>query len=169
MKHKLLTFAGALALLATLGHFYAKPLLAQVRAALVSNVDDPGRIPYQTQQILCSTSFASCSVTLAPVLPGKRLVITNVSGSVDTSQPSGYLVQPSLGGSPETLLTTTFQGSFAGLNSFVFNQTVLRFYDAGEAPIVSVDLGVNSPSAARFFLRGYLLDCMTAPCAAIQP
>ena len=39
MKNKLLTFAGALALLALLGHFYAKPLLASV-AALVRDVDN---------------------------------------------------------------------------------------------------------------------------------
>jgi hypothetical protein len=43
MKNKLLTLAGGLALLALLGHFYAKPLLAQVRAALVQNVDEPAR------------------------------------------------------------------------------------------------------------------------------
>jgi hypothetical protein len=43
MKSKLLTLAGALGLLALLGHFYAKPLMAQVRAALVQNVDEPAR------------------------------------------------------------------------------------------------------------------------------
>ena len=43
MKNKLLTLAGGLALVAVLGHFYAKPLLAQVRAALVQNVDEPAR------------------------------------------------------------------------------------------------------------------------------
>jgi hypothetical protein len=43
MKNKLLTLAGAMASLALLGHFYAKPLLAQVRAALVQNVDEPAR------------------------------------------------------------------------------------------------------------------------------
>jgi hypothetical protein len=45
MKNKLLTVAGALALLVLLGHFYAKPLLAQVRAALIQNVDEPARNP----------------------------------------------------------------------------------------------------------------------------
>lgn len=45
MKKKLLSLAGALAPLVLLGHFYAKPLLAQVRAALVQNVDEPGRNP----------------------------------------------------------------------------------------------------------------------------
>ncbi len=42
MKNRLLTFAGALALLAVLGHFYAVPLMAQVRAALVKNTGRAG-------------------------------------------------------------------------------------------------------------------------------
>jgi hypothetical protein len=80
MKNKLLTFAGALALLATLGHFYAKPLLAQVRAALVQNVDDPGRIPYQGVRACFFQSNNFCTVNFPPVPAGKRLVITHVSG-----------------------------------------------------------------------------------------
>ncbi|MBV8728957.1 MAG: hypothetical protein JO336_04020 [Acidobacteriia bacterium] len=46
MRNRLLTLTGALALLAVLGHYYAKPLLAQVRAALIENVDEPGRNPF---------------------------------------------------------------------------------------------------------------------------
>jgi hypothetical protein len=66
MKNKLLTFAGALALLAVLGHFYAKPLLAQVRAALVQNVDEPGRNPF-------ALSGGDQAVWTVPA--GKRYVI----------------------------------------------------------------------------------------------
>lgn len=43
MKQKMLAMAGVLALLAVLGRFYAQPVLAQVRAALVSDVDNPAR------------------------------------------------------------------------------------------------------------------------------
>jgi hypothetical protein len=46
MKNKLITLAATAALLAVLGHFYAKPLMAQVRAALTQNIDEPGRNPY---------------------------------------------------------------------------------------------------------------------------
>jgi hypothetical protein len=79
MKNRLLTFAGALALLAVLGHVYAKPLLAQVRAALVQNVDEPGRNPI---------ALASGSVTgddfFFTVPTGKRYVIETFSGVCDT-------------------------------------------------------------------------------------
>jgi hypothetical protein len=70
MKNKLLTFAGALALLAVLGHFYAKPLLAQVRAALVQNVDEPGRNPIPLGYQAVTSSGANFSVPA-----GKRYVI----------------------------------------------------------------------------------------------
>jgi hypothetical protein len=43
MKNKLLTFAGLLVVLLVLAKIYEKPLLAQVRAALTQNVDEPGR------------------------------------------------------------------------------------------------------------------------------
>ena len=76
MKNNLWTLAGALALLAMLGHFYAKPLLAQVRAALVQNIDEPGRHPYQATVILDS------AVNPFPFFPdvpvGQRLVIEQI-------------------------------------------------------------------------------------------
>ena len=51
MKNRLITMAGALALLAVVGKFYATPALAKlVRAALVKNVDEKGRSPYMQFQ-----------------------------------------------------------------------------------------------------------------------
>jgi len=77
MKNKLLTLAGALALLAVLGHYYAKPLLAQVRAALVQNVDEPGRNPIPLGfQTVTGTNFTNFSVPA-----GKRYVIEAFTGS----------------------------------------------------------------------------------------
>ncbi len=43
MRNKLLAVAGTIAVSALLGHFYAKPLLAQVRAVLIQNEDEPAR------------------------------------------------------------------------------------------------------------------------------
>ena len=47
MKNRMMTLAGTLPLLAVLGNLSVPPLLAQVRPALVKNVDEPGRSPYQ--------------------------------------------------------------------------------------------------------------------------
>ena len=72
MKNKLLTMAGGLALVAVLGHFYAKPLLAQVRAALVQNVDEPARHVW--------TMAGNTGVNNTYTVPaGQTLVIEEVS------------------------------------------------------------------------------------------
>jgi hypothetical protein len=49
MKNRLLTLAGVLALLAVVGKFYAEPVWAQARAALVKNIDERGRNPFRRQ------------------------------------------------------------------------------------------------------------------------
>jgi len=90
MKNKLLTLAGALALVAVLGTYYAKPLLAQVRAALVSDVDNPAR-GFVQLSFLASLppGFQTPVLNFDPkfVVPtGKRLVIDMVSASTSTLQ-----------------------------------------------------------------------------------
>ena len=65
--------AGGFALVGVVvGAFTAGPAIAQaVRAALVSNVDDPGRVPYQVG-INDPVAFLDCSsvcVTEAPQVP----------------------------------------------------------------------------------------------------
>jgi hypothetical protein len=72
MKNRLLALAGALALLAVLGEFCTKPVVAQVRAALVANVDEPTRSPYQVvSDTNCTTSI--CDVAINLVSDTKRL------------------------------------------------------------------------------------------------
>src|SRR4051794_5555369 len=85
MKNRLLTLAGALALAAVLGKFYAVPALAQVRAALVQDRDNPARSYYQTLNLSCGYAATICATDLAVVPAGKRLVIKSVSGEADMS------------------------------------------------------------------------------------
>lgn len=83
MKQKLLTTAGALALLAVLGKYYAQPVFAQVRAALVSDVDNPARGFVQFSRLVGPTEGSSghfWNQDLQYAVPaGKRLVIDNIS------------------------------------------------------------------------------------------
>ena len=103
MKNKLLTFAGTLAVIAVLGHFYAKPLLAQVRAALVQDVDQPARAPFQARVdvSLGSGGLGSGQVTIPA---GQRLVVDfiGVHGIVQASggiQPD-LILNSFVGGGP---------------------------------------------------------------------
>ena len=90
MKNKLLTLAAALVLLAVVGKFYAKPVLAQVRAALTQDVDQPARAPFQASITVSINNFTSTSV---PIPAGKRLVIDYISLN-GAAQTSGSYVQP---------------------------------------------------------------------------
>ncbi len=82
-KNRLLILAGVLALLAVLGKFYTEPLLAQARAALVSDVDNPARGFVQFSRFVgpsVGTSTHDWRQDLQYVVPGgKRLVIDNIS------------------------------------------------------------------------------------------
>ena len=69
MKNRLLASAGCLAVLLVVGKIYEKPLLAQVRAALVQSIDEPGRNPF----VLSSTN----GQFTVPV--GKRYVVEQYS------------------------------------------------------------------------------------------
>ena len=63
------------------------------------------------------------------------------------------------------------RGSASGLNYFSFNQVDTMFVDAGQNPMVAFFLGAipSQNSGVEFTLTGYMLDCMTGPCAAIAP
>lgn len=172
-KNYVLMAAGFGMLSVLAGIFSAGPAIAQaVRAALVSNVDDPGRIPYQSQRA-CIFSSGSCVVSFPPVPDGKRLVITHVSGSLQDTLPGGTLVLGNLSSFGTSIaITVTFTGSSGGSNYFTFDQSALLFYDARLHPEVTMTVGAfgqPSNSFASFTLTGYMLDCTTGPCAAIVP
>lgn len=165
MKNKLSTFAGALALLAVLGHFYAKPLMAQVRAALTQNVDEPARNPYQEAIFAVCTGSQFCNQNFSAVPAGKRLVVTNISGYADVT--GGTL--------PNSNLTSSFGGSqyasvfFPGVrgtvSSFatriVFNQEVRAYFGPGEAPHTFEGLVSTTDTfagGAQIMLSGYFVS-----------
>ena len=67
MKNRLLAIAGAGVLI--LGGTYAKPLVAQARAALIQNVDEPGR------HVFGFYSASQSNFADFPIPAGKRYVI----------------------------------------------------------------------------------------------
>jgi hypothetical protein len=89
MRNKLLTLAAVLVLLAVLGDLYAKPLLAQIRAALVQNVDEPGRNP------IGLSVNADSSETFWSVPGGKRYVIEQYTAFCEVSN-TGFLTSVEL-------------------------------------------------------------------------
>jgi hypothetical protein len=76
-----------------------RKLMAQVRAALVQDVDSPGRAPFEVQVNLSLSGVSGTGVTIPA---GKRLVIDHISANL-----SG----PSAGTQPYIVMFTTAAGS----------------------------------------------------------
>ena len=116
----------------------AAPAAAQTRAALVQSVDEPGRNPYQeTLSDLTCRGSTVCSFNFAPVPVGKRLVLTHISGYVDTAAgtlPNGF-IQSSFGGSAyATLAFTGVRGPNSALGIRIFiNHSVQAYFGPGES------------------------------------
>jgi hypothetical protein len=136
MKNKLLTVAAALLLVAIVGKFYAVPVLAQVRAALTQDVDQPARAPFQVTVPININNFV---YTTVPIPAGKRLVIETISinGAADSSGP---YVQPII------LINSTVAGGPPALYYFGPNPsstTPGQYYANYEPKIYSDSLRVG--------------------------
>jgi len=162
MKNRILTLAGILALVAVLGKFYAVPAIAQaVRAAVVKNIDEPGRSPFQQEAFFSGScpNIAACSVNYAPVPANKRLVITNVSGRFLTTGSNGRVDQVDLITGPilnRTFFLASIQNSSAGGSAWVVSQQIHAFVEAGTTPVIEV-FGIGT-GALYFTITGYFVD-----------
>jgi hypothetical protein len=158
MRNRLLTFAGLLALLAVIGKFYATPLMAQVRAALVKNIDEKGRIPYMQSGFTSCSSGSSvfCDITFPVVPANKRLVLMHVSANIGMSA----------GGVNGTFLlaggnnTFSLPGRSMATPSLIgVNENVLAYFESGSIPIYRVVFDSASDiGAVSSVISGYLVD-----------
>jgi hypothetical protein len=156
MKSRLLTLAGALALMAVLGKYYAVPALAQARAALIKNIDEKGRNPYiQSGFLSCAAGTGLCDLFFPAVPSGKRLVIEQVSANINTSATPNATFLVVSGG---TYFTLAPSGSAAS-TFFAVNARVLAFYESGQTPVYRVAMPSSSPGVAiGATVAGYLVD-----------
>jgi len=150
-----------------------------------SDVDNPGRIPYQSTQIAssggpgaCIGNLPFCRVFFPPVPPNHRLVVLHVSGLVGAATKP---TQVNLGAGRQV---TAIDGT-KRVDSFTdfarqaftvdtsFDQSVLLYLDAGDIPGVdALTEEVNGASTVnvtflRINLSGYLVDCSVNKCAPI--
>lgn len=160
MKNRALAGITILGFSMIVGHFGAKPLLAQIRAALVKNVDEPGRIPYQASASCPSTIHGDCVALLTPVPDGKRLVVQHASvlrqcitipcaGSFFgvRSHNHSLLTGPAAYISSPTLTNTDVS----------VDQDIRLYLEAGDIPTVEMGFG-EGESFASFTITGYLID-----------
>ena len=161
MKNRLLTLAGALALAAVLGKFYAVPALAQVRAALVQDRDNAARNYYQTFNLSCGYSVGICTTDLAVVPAGKRLVIKSISGEADMSAPNDlYRVALWAKNQWASAYLEFSAPSLTGNNLYAhtFTHEVFAAFDAGQTPQLVVQSRGAGAFAWQAVVTGYMID-----------
>ena len=160
MKNKLLIAAIFVTTFAVLLHRFEKPVMAQVRAALVKNIDERGRSPYSLGFYcvpLPGSNFCQ-GAAASPVPANKRFVVEYLNGNfgIDGAPTGGSF----LGGLTNSLALDPhlIQSSF-GFYSYVVNMPVVAYYEPGQTPSIQFlsTLGGAIPSGA-ITLNGYLVD-----------
>src|SRR5579872_1786447 len=162
MKNRL-WFAGALVLLAVLGKFYAVPLAAQVRAAIVQDRDSKARNVYQGVES-CFTVSNPCVIPFNTVPAGKRLIVEQVSALATLpTAAAGAIADIELRGANgsgvfQFLPVVPSIGNFGGQAQYTTNQTVLASYDAGQTPNVDTFVASGSTFTVLASISGYMID-----------
>jgi hypothetical protein len=155
MKKYFLRTSAFVVLTIVIGAITAGPSIAQViRAALVKNIDEKGRNPYQSTGV-CNV-FGRCFFEQVPA--GKRLIIEFVSLDVDSRDgtlptfPAAAVFEASTGGASSTIPIYQRFGTDFGANTSVF-----IYSQPGETPLITV-IGGNSLTVNTATITGYLVD-----------
>jgi hypothetical protein len=163
--------AAGISALGVICAFTAKPLLAQIRAALVQNVDEPGRTPYLSYVNPIDCSGTTCHFLFAPIPAGKRLVATNITGRVLLQTPGilSFVTIYFSGVEPLDIPSFLETGVVDGNNQIGINATTGLFVDGPDQPqlLLANTTGFNS-SGTTIALSGYLVDCSSpGSCAPV--
>ena len=168
MKNKLFTLAAALTLAAVIGTIYAAPALAVViKAALVKNVDEPGRSPYQKFLGCDENASRFCQGSTAESVPARtRLVIQHVSifsqvatGAKITTlrlTTNGAAFDP---GAANLEIHPQFRGTTLGFgDNYDGNEVGPVFFEAGQKPTISIQINGDPEVNVSAYITGYLVD-----------
>lgn len=160
----------------TVSALFSTVALAQVRPALVKNLDEPGRAPFQFYagvargETGCGGNY--CTISLPAVPANKRLVITNVAVTIHmeagaTVQDLTLYIKP--GADVLSQITLPYNPSnypadpISTYNPrrYVVNERVLWFVEAGQAPKIDFHTSGGNLSTDwrnRFLVTGYYID-----------
>jgi hypothetical protein len=165
MKNKLFTLAAALTLAAVIGSIYAAPALAAViKAALIKNVDEKGRVPYSVPVSCTSTTGGCVGTAMAAVPNGMRFVVENINGTVRVfgTNPNVQLqLFQVFGNSLFYHFSPLFLGSAGGTSPsafYVVNAPALIYFNQLETPKIEADAFFTATVNVNITLTGYLVD-----------
>jgi hypothetical protein len=135
----------------------AGPAAAQpIKAAVVKNVDEPGRVPHSVNFNCSAQNVVNC-ISPGPAIPtGKRFVVQFVSAYFETPNPGlGYMTIIKSTGLLAALPATS-GGLLNGLTRYTISQSITGFIDAGQTWEVNLYFGANA--SASLVITGYLVD-----------
>ncbi len=168
LLRRLVVVASILLIVASIVTITRSDVVAQIRAALVKNVDQPGRTPYQQSVEFdpASGSFTRFYLVTFPAVPaGKRLVVEHVSAMIGVTA----------GGQPDFLAF----GDFYTLNTnnialvnpvwtskstavgpyWMADRDVLVYYEPGVTPKIKIGSSTDFSHANSILnVHGYLID-----------
>ena len=145
-------------------------VVAQIRAALVKNTDERGRMPYRdVREFGTYTCYSAnmCIVAFNPVPAGKRLVLEHVSmmvAAVSGARPRFLALGDciSLNSCNEQILSPDFvQVPFSSEFAFwVIDRPVHAYYEPGSTPKLKFSVNGDGMGGAghNATLHGYLID-----------
>jgi hypothetical protein len=139
-----------------------KPLWAQVKAALVQSVDEPGRNPYSSDVDLgICQSAVQCVFAFNGVPAGKRLVVTSLTGMIYLDTPgvvSSLDLHPQGGTGAGVLIPTSLQaGTVNGNNMVGVSSLLTSYFEPGSSAQMIISSTTNM-RGGRLTLSGYLVS-----------
>lgn len=159
--------AAGVAALGIIGGMVGGPAVAQIRAALVRDVDNPALQPFRTQIAVTLLAADSSKTVNGPVVPaGKRLVIENASiwGLTQNADfVSGvWLTVPGANPATFTMLdpaSTEKKVVSGSTNIYAYNRPVRLYYEPGETVQAQVFTeGASAGKTVNIYLNGYLVN-----------
>jgi hypothetical protein len=151
--------------------FVADNAVAQLRAELVKNVDEPGRMPYQETVSYNGGSTPVCPVlqfclpTFPAVPAGKRLVVEHVSAMIfvtNTGGPNLFAFRTGFSTNTGNVLVMnhafSLGGSIASVNIWSIDRQVRVYYGPGEGPSLKIGASASMGFVHNVTLHGYLID-----------
>jgi hypothetical protein len=166
---KLFAVIGMLTVASIVAGIVAGPLLAAaVKAALIKNVDEPGRLPYEAHATFqpagcissdCS-SFITNGTTLKFNLPaspvGKRLIIKSVTAFLPANSGTGLAISLANNSVGKWAYYGPFTPTLGNYN--MNSQNTFFTYEPGEKPVVIVISPNFTALLGEVSVNGYLID-----------
>ena len=132
--------------------------------AINSAIDVPGRVPYQSQQLLTGCAGSSfCNVSFVAVPANHRLVVQHITGNLTVTGANAMIVNLQCTNCTAFLNSAFFSPTAGGTNAF--DAPVLAYYDPPVIP--EVFIAGDTITNGIITLSGYMIDCSSAPCSPI--